>query len=67
MNRDFNTVLTHNKHIFVRPKIVCLFWEMCLFRVNVLILVVLIMSGDSTSKNIIIGNSFKTELELFGQ
>ena len=32
------TVPTHNKHIFVRPKKVCLFWEMCLFWGNVLIL-----------------------------
>ena len=32
---------THNKHILVRPKDVCLFWE------NVLILGVLIKSGDS--------------------
>ena len=27
----FNTVSTHNKHIFVRPKKVYLLWEMCLF------------------------------------
>ena len=26
-----DTVPTHNKHIFVRPKKVCLFREMCLF------------------------------------
>ena len=39
---------THNKHIFVRPKKVCLFWEMCLLWENVLILSVLIMSGEST-------------------
>ena len=34
----FNTVPTHNKHIFVRPKKVCLFWEMSLIWENVLIL-----------------------------
>ena len=26
-----NTVPTHNKHIFVRPKKMCLLWEKCLF------------------------------------
>ena len=31
------TVPTHNKHIFVRPKMVCLFYEMCLFWKNLLI------------------------------
>ena len=33
-----NTVPTHNEHILVRPKKMCLFWEMCLLRENVLIL-----------------------------
>ena len=32
------SVPTHDKHIFLRPKKVCLFWEMCLFLENVLIL-----------------------------
>ena len=33
----WSTVPTHNKHIFVRPKKVCLFGEMCLFWENVII------------------------------
>ena len=28
---------THNKHIFVRPKKMCLLWEKCLFGEKVLI------------------------------
>ena len=31
-------VTNHNKHIFVKPKKMCLFWEICLFWGNVLIL-----------------------------
>ena len=29
-----HTVSTHNKHVFVRSKKVCLFWKMCLFWEN---------------------------------
>ena len=32
------TVPSHNKHIFVRPKKVCLLWEKCLFGEKVLIM-----------------------------
>ena len=34
----FSALTTHDKHIFVRPKKVCLLWEKCLFRGKVLIL-----------------------------
>ena len=33
-----STVPTHDKHIFVRSKKVCLLWEKCLFGEKVLIL-----------------------------
>ena len=42
-----DTVPTLNNNIFVRPKKVCLFWEMCLFWENVLIIGALIMSEDN--------------------
>ena len=38
LRRPHYTVLTHNMHIFVRPKKVFLFWETCLFWENALIL-----------------------------
>ena len=36
--KNLSTVPSHNNHIFMRPKKVCLLWEKCLFREKVLII-----------------------------
>ena len=55
------TVPTHNKHIFVRPKKVCLLWENCLFGGKLLI------SGSRRFRILVIVCTVETpvlELEL---